>query len=351
MNNQKKAFITGITGQDGSYLAELLLDKGYEVYGLIRYSSAENKKRISHILDKIKLYHGDLTDGVNLIKPIREIQPDEVYNLAAQSHVGISNNSSEYTANTNGLGTLRLLEIIKELGLAGKTKFYQALTSDIFSNTNISPQNESTPLCPASPYGCAKLYAYWIARTFREKHNMYVVNGISFGHESPRRAESFVTRKITKAAARIKLGIQEKLYLGNLDTQRDWGHAKDYVKAMWLMLQNDKPEDFVLSTGKTISIRDFCKNVFKELDIDVDFQGKGSEEKGIDLKTGKTIIEVKQEFFRPSEEVLAVGDSTKARLELGWEPEYSIPMIIKEMVEADLTEAKKERNETYDNQH
>lgn len=343
--NAKKAFITGITGQDGSYLAEFLLEKGYEVYGLVRYSSANNLKRIEHLLDSIKLYYGDLTGGVNLIKPINEIQPDEIYNLAAQSHVGISNNSSEYTSNTNGLGTLRLIEIIKELGLADKTKFYQALTSDIFAGTNVSPQNEETPLHPASPYGCAKLYAYWIARNFREKHNMFIVNGISFGHESPRRGDLFVTKKITKAAARIKLGLQEKLYLGNLDTRRDWGHAKDYVRAMWLMLQNDKPEDFVISTGKTISIRDFCKIVFKELDIDLEFTDSGIDEKGIDSKTGKTIIEVKQEFYRPSEEVLAVGDSSKAKNELGWDPKYTINDIAKEMVAFDLNEAKKEKSE------
>ncbi len=343
MSTSKKAFITGITGQDGSYLAEFLLEKGYEVYGLIRYSSAANTKKIDHIKDKIKLYYGDMTDGANLIKPLKEIQPDEIYNLAAQSHVGISNNSSEYTANANGLGALRLLEIVKELGLGNKTRFYQALTSDIFANTDITPQNEETPLYPASPYGCAKLYAYWIARNFREKYNMYVVNGIAFGHESPRRPEVFVTRKITKAAARIKLGLQDRLYLGNLSTQRDWGHSKDYVRGMWLMLQNDKPEDFVLATGKTISIRDFCTEVFKELDIDIEFTGNGITEKGIDSKTGKVLVEVKQEFYRPSEEVLAVGDSSKAKLKLGWEPTYSIKDIIKEMVEADLAEANKER--------
>lgn len=342
MTINKKAFITGITGQDGSYLAELLLGKGYEVYGLVRYSSANNTKRIEHLLDSIKLYYGDLTDGVNLIKPINEIRPDEIYNLAAQSHVGISNSTSEYTANTNGLGTLRLIEIVKELNLSAKTKIYQALTSDIFAGTDISPQNEKTPLYPASPYGCAKLYAYWIARIFREKHNMFIANGISFGHESPRRGDLFVTKKITKAAAKIKLGLQENIYLGNLSTKRDWGHSKDYVRAMWLMLQQDKPEDFVLSTGKTISIRDFCTSVFKELDINIEFIGDGINEKGIDSKTGKILIEVQEEFYRPSEEVLAIGDSSKAQTKLGWEPQYSIQDIITEMVASELTEAKKE---------
>lgn len=345
----KVALITGITGQDGSYLAELLLEKGYEVHGMKRRSSSFNTSRIDHLYQdvhkkdlKFKLHYGDLTDSTNLIRLIQEIQPDEIYNLAAQSHVKVSFDCPEYTANADGLGTLRLLEAIRILGLEKKTRLYQASTSELFGLVQETPQKETTPFYPRSPYACAKLYGYWITVNYREGYDIYACNGILFNHESPRRGETFVTRKITRAAVRIKLGIEEKLYLGNLDSKRDWGHAKDYVEGMWRVLQQDKPEDFVLATGVTTTIRDFCQMTFKELGVELEWQGSGVNEKGIDKATGKTVIEVDPRYFRPTEVDLLLGDATKAREKLGWVPKYDLPMLVKEMVEEDLKEAKKE---------
>src|SRR5574344_1516024 len=345
----KIALITGITGQDGAYLAELLLEKGYEVHGMKRRASSFNTSRIDHLYQdihnknlKFKLHYGDLTDSTNIIRLIQEIQPDEIYNLAAQSHVKVSWDCPEYTANSDGLGTLRLLEAIRILGLEGKTKFYQASTSELFGLVQETPQRETTPFYPRSPYACAKLYAYWITVNYRESYKMFAVNGILFNHESPRRGETFVTRKITRAAVRIKLGVEEKLFLGNLDSKRDWGHAKDYVEGMWRVLQQDKAEDFVLATGVTTTIRDFCNMTFKELGIEIEWQGSGINEKGIDKATGKTIVEVDPRYFRPTEVDLLLGDATKAQQKLGWTPKYDLPMLVKEMVEEDLKEAKKE---------
>lgn len=346
----KKALITGITGQDGSYLAELLLEKGYEVHGMKRRSSSFNTSRIDHLYQdihgtnlKFKLHYGDLTDSTNLIRLIQEIQPDEIYNLAAQSHVKVSFDCPEYTANSDGLGTLRILEAIRILGLEQKTKFYQASTSELFGLVQETPQRETTPFYPRSPYACAKIYGYWITVNYRESYGIYACNGILFNHESPRRGETFVTRKITRAAVRIKLGMEEKLYLGNMDSKRDWGHAKDYVEGMWRVLQQDKPEDFVLATGVTTTIRDFCNMTFKELGIDIEWQGSGVDEKGIDKATGKVIIEVDPRYFRPAEVDLLLGDATKAQAKLGWKPKYDLPMLVKEMVEQDLEEAQKEK--------
>ena len=347
-NYMKKALITGITGQDGSYLAELLLEKGYEVHGMKRRASSFNTSRIDHLYQdihnpdlKFKLHYGDLTDSTNIIRLIQEIQPDEIYNLAAQSHVKVSFDEPEYTANADGIGALRILEAIRLLGLDKKTKFYQASTSELFGLVQETPQKETTPFYPRSPYACAKLYAYWITVNYRESYNLYACNGILFNHESPRRGETFVTRKITRAAVRILLGMEEKLYLGNLDSKRDWGHAKDYVEGMWRVLQQEKPEDFVLATGVTTSIRDFCNMAFKELDIDLVWQGKGIDEKGIDKKTGKVLIEVDPRYFRPAEVDLLLGDSAKARQKLGWEPKYDLQTMVKEMIVKDLEEAKK----------
>ena len=344
----KKALITGITGQDGSYLAELLLEKGYEVHGMKRRASSFNTSRIDHLYQdihnpnlKFKLHYGDLTDSTNIIRLIQEIQPDQIYNLAAQSHVKVSFDEPEYTANADGIGALRILEAIRLLGLEKKTKFYQASTSELYGLVQETPQRETTPFYPRSPYACAKLYAYWITVNYRESYGLYACNGILFNHESPRRGETFVTRKITRAAVRILLGMEEKLYLGNLDSKRDWGHAKDYVEGMWRVLQQDKPEDFVLATGVTTSIRDFCNMAFKELDIDLTWQGKGLEEKGIDSKTGKVLVEVDPRYFRPAEVDLLLGDSAKARQKLGWEPKYDLKTMVKEMVARDLEEAKK----------
>lgn len=345
----KVALITGITGQDGSYLAEFLLAKGYEVHGMKRRSSSFNTSRIDHLYQdvhqknlKFKLHYGDLTDSTNLIRLIQEIQPDEIYNLAAQSHVKVSFDCPEYTANADGLGTLRLLEAIRILKLEKKTKLYQASTSELFGLVQETPQKETTPFYPRSPYACAKIYGYWITVNYREAYNIFACNGILFNHESPRRGETFVTRKITRAAVRIKLGIEEKLYLGNLDSKRDWGHAKDYIEGMWLVLQQDKPEDFVLATGVTTTIRDFVNMTFKELGIDIEWKGKGVNEKGIDKATGKTIVEVDPRYFRPTEVDLLLGNAAKARKKLGWEPKYDLPMLVKEMVKEDLKEAKKE---------
>lgn len=345
---QKVAMITGITGQDGSYLTELLLMKGYNVHGLIRRSSTTNTQRIDHLLNKeefksrLFLHYGDLSDSSNLINLVREIQPDEIYNLAAQSHVKVSWDCPEYTADCDALGTLRLLEAIRQNKLEQKTKFYQASTSELFGLIQEPIQKETTPFYPRSPYAVAKLYAYWICVNYRESFGIFAANGILFNHESPRRGETFVTRKITLAAAKIKAGLQDKLYLGNLDSKRDWGHAKDYVEGMWRILQQDKPSDYVLATGVTTTIRDFCKMAFEALGMDIEFIGSGVEEKGIDKKTGKVLIEVDPQFFRPAEVDLLLGDSTKARTELGWKPNYDLKMLAKEMAEIDYENAKNE---------
>lgn len=341
----KKTLITGITGQDGSYLAELLLGKGYEVHGLKRRSSSFNTGRIEHLLDNpmLKLHDGDLADSTNLTRLVKEIQPDEIYNLAAQSHVKVSWDCPEFTAETDAVGTLRLLEAIRINGLEKKTKFYQASTSELFGLIQEPVQSEKTPFYPRSPYGVAKMYSYWIVVNYRESFGMFACNGILFNHESPRRGETFVTRKITMAAARISLGMQEKLSLGNLNAKRDWGHAKDYVEGMWRILQNDKPEDFVLATGTTTSIRDFVTMTFKELGIDIEWQGTGVDEKGINKATGKVVVDVNPAYFRPAEVELLLGDSTKARTKLGWKPTYDLQMLCHEMVESDLDLAKREK--------
>ena len=345
----KKALITGITGQDGSYLAELLLSKGYEVHGIKRRSSSFNTSRIDHLYQDLHknpnfiLHYGDLTDSSNLIKLVHDIEPDEIYNLAAQSHVKVSWDCPEYTADTDALGTLRLLEAIRLNKLEKKTKFYQASTSELYGLIQEPIQSEKTPFYPRSPYAVAKLYAYWICVNYRESFGIFASNGILFNHESPRRGETFVTRKITMAATNIKEGLQDKLYLGNLDAKRDWGHAKDYVEGMWRILQQDKPSDYVLATGVTTSIRDFCRMTFEALDYDIEFVGKGVDEKGIDKKTGKTLIEVDPRYFRPAEVDLLLGNSEKARKELGWMPHYDLKALVSEMVKEDLKRAKKEK--------
>ena len=341
----KKALITGITGQDGSYLAELLLDKGYKVHGLIRRSSSYNTQRIEHLLNNsnLCLHYGDLTDSINIIRLVKEIEPDEVYNLGAQSHLKISWDCPEFTAESDALGTLRLLEAIKVNGLIKKIRFYQASTSELFGLIQEPIQSEKTPFYPRSPYGVAKLYGYWITVNYRESYGMFACNGILFNHESPRRGENFVTRKITLAATRIKEGLQDCLYLGNMDAKRDWGHAKDYVEGMWRMLQADKPDDFVLATGTTTSIRDFVKMTFAELGIELEWSGEGVNEKAIDKATGKTVVAVNPAFFRPAEVELLLGDSTKARNRLGWKPNYDLAGLVKEMVAEDLKLAQKEK--------
>lgn len=354
----KKALITGVTGQDGSYLAELLLEKGYEVHGMKRRSSSFNTARIDHLYQdehdeklKFKMHYGDLTDSTNIIRVIQEIQPDEIYNLAAQSHVRVSFDCPEYTANCDGLGTLRILEAIRILGLEKKTKFYQASTSELYGLVQETPQKETTPFYPRSPYACAKIYGYWITVNYRESYGIFASNGILFNHESPRRGETFVTRKITRAAVRIKLKMQEKLYLGNLDSKRDWGHAKDYVEGMWRVLQHNRAEDFVLATGVTTTIREFCEMSFKELGIEIQWQGKDINEKGINKATGEVIIEIDPRYFRPAEVDLLLGDATKAQQKLGWKPKYTLPMLVKEMIEEDYKEAEKEnflRKEGYE---
>jgi len=345
----KKALITGITGQDGSYLAELLLEKGYEVHGIKRRTSLFNTDRIDHLYQDLHknpnfiLHYGDLTDSSNLIKLVHDIEPDEIYNLAAQSHVKVSWDCPEYTADTDALGTLRLLEAIRLNKLEHKTKFYQASTSELYGMIQEPIQNEKTPFYPRSPYAVAKLYAYWICVNYRESFGIFAANGILFNHESPRRGETFVTRKITMAATNIKEGLQEKLYLGNLDSKRDWGHAKDYVEGMWRILQQDKPSDYVLATGVTTSIRDFCRMAFEVLGYDIEFVGEGINEKGIDKATGKTLIEVDPRYFRPAEVDLLLGDSSKARRELGWAPHYDLKTLIDEMVAEDLKRAQREK--------
>lgn len=346
MQKRKVALITGITGQDGSYLAELLLEKGYEVHGIIRRASTFNTKRIDHLYQdphegdvRLFLHYGDITDSSNLNRLIEKIRPDEIYNLAAQSHVGVSFNSPEYTAEATGVSSLRILDAIRESGI--KTKFYQASTSELFGGLpETAPQSEKTPFYPKSPYGVAKLYSYWITVNYRESYDIFACNGILFNHESPRRGETFVTRKITRAAAAIHLGMQDKLYLGNLDAKRDWGHAKDYVEGMWRILQQDEPQDYVLSMNETHTVREFVELAFAELGYDIEWQGTGVEEKGIDKNTGKVLVEVDPKYFRPAEVELLWGDSTKARTELGWEPKYSFMDLVKEMVQSDLEEMK-----------
>lgn len=346
----KKALITGVTGQDGSYLAELLLSKGYEVHGIKRRSSSFNTARIDHIYEdfhkedaKFFLHYGDMTDTLNLVSLLQKIEPDEVYNLAAQSHVKVSWDCPEFTADTNAMGTLRLLESLRVTGLDKTTRFYQASTSELYGKIQEKIQNEKTPFYPRSPYGVAKLYGYWITVNYRESFGMFASNGILFNHESPRRGETFVTRKITMAAARIKVGLQEKLYLGNLNSKRDWGHARDYVEGMWRILQHEKPDDFVLATGRTTSIRDFVKMSFKHLDMDIEFKGKGVNEKGIDTKTGKVVVEVDTRYFRPAEVDVLLGDASKAKKLLKWKPKTSLENLCKEMVENDFELAKREK--------
>jgi GDPmannose 4,6-dehydratase len=347
----KKALITGVNGQDGAYLSELLLEKGYDVYGIRRRSSIFNTQRIDHLIKdwhesdvKFNLYHGDLTDSTNLIRIIQEVQPDEIYNLAAMSHVHVSFEMPEYTANADGIGTLRLLEAIRILGLEKKTKIYQASTSELYGKVQAVPQTESTPFYPRSPYAVAKLYAYWITVNYREAYNLFACNGILFNHESPHRGETFVTRKITRAISKIVLGKQSILYLGNLNAKRDWGHAKDYVEGMWLMLQQDKPEDFVLATGITTSVRDFVIMSFLELGIQLTFEGENEFEIGrvsncfgeYNIPKGTIVIKVDPNYYRPTEVDLLVGDASKARLKLGWEPKYDLKSLIKEMILSDL---------------
>jgi GDPmannose 4,6-dehydratase len=345
----KKALITGITGQDGAYLAEFLLKKGYEVHGIKRRSSLFNTDRIDHLYQdpheknrNFILHYGDLTDSTNLIRILQQVQPDEVYNLAAQSHVAVSFESPEYTADTDALGTLRLLEGIRLLGFEKKTRFYQASTSELYGDVRESPQTEETEFYPRSPYAVAKLYAYWITVNYREAYGIYGCNGILFNHESPLRGETFVTRKITRALSRISLNLQDCLYIGNLDAKRDWGHAKDYVKMQWLMLQQEKPEDFVIATGKQYSVRDFISLSAKELNIDIIFKGKGIDERGYDKKTGDLIITVDPKYFRPTEVETLLGDPTKAKEKLGWVPKITLKELISEMVQYDLAEAKKD---------
>ncbi len=353
----KTALITGITGQDGAYLAELLLEKGYRVHGIKRRSSLINTSRVDHLYQdpheknvRFTMHYGDMTDSTNLIRIVQETQPDEIYNLAAMSHVKVSFDTPEYTANADGIGTLRLMEAIRILGMEKKTRIYQASTSELYGLVQEVPQRETTPFYPRSPYAVAKLYGYWIVVNYREAYNMYACNGILFNHESPLRGETFVTRKITIAAAAIAAGVQDTLYLGNLNAQRDWGHAKDYVEAMWLILQQDKPEDFVIATGTTTSVREFIKLAFGELGIELKFTGEGVEEKGIvaacnnpeyQLPSGKVVVAVDPEYFRPTEVELLIGDATKAKEKLGWKPRYDLAALVKEMVDSDVKNLKK----------
>lgn len=355
----KKALITGITGQDGAYLAELLLGKGYEVHGIKRRSSLFNTDRIDHLYKdpheknvKFKLHYGDLTDSTNIIRIIQEVQPDEIYNLGAMSHVQVSFDTPEYTADVDALGTLRLLEAVRLLDLTEKTKIYQASTSELYGLIQETPQSETTPFYPRSPYAVAKMYGYWITVNYREAHNMFACNGILFNHESPLRGETFVTRKITRAAARISLGMQETMYLGNLDAKRDWGHAKDYVEAMWLMLQQDKPEDFVIATGITTSVRDFLSKTFAELNVELEYTGQGVAEQAIIkainkpneyFKVGQVVAKVDPRYFRPTEVDLLIGDPTKAKEKLGWKLKYTLDELIREMVVADVELFKRDK--------
>jgi GDPmannose 4,6-dehydratase len=362
----KVALITGITGQDGAYLAEFLLKKGYEVHGIKRRSSLFNTERIDHIYEdphksgaRMHLHYGDLTDSTNLIRIIQEVQPDEIYNLAAQSHVQVSFETPEYTANSDGLGTLRILEAVRILGLTEKTRIYQASTSELYGLVQAVPQSETTPFYPRSPYAVAKMYAYWITVNYREAYNMYACNGILFNHESPVRGETFVTRKITRAAARIVLGLQDKLFMGNLNSRRDWGHAKDYVEAMYLILQQEKPEDFVIATGKTTEIREFIRMAFGYMGVSLDFQGEGANEKGIvasidaakfesqvgrkpELAIGKEVLFVDPKYFRPTEVDLLIGDAQKAKEKLGWEAKHTLHDLVNDMMQSDIKLMQKE---------
>ncbi|WP_417915735.1 GDP-mannose 4,6-dehydratase [Candidatus Electronema sp. JC] len=346
----KTALITGVTGQDGAYLAELLLEKGYSVHGLKRRSSLFNTDRVDHLYQdpheeavRFKLHHGDLTDATNLIRIVQEVEPDEIYNLAAQSHVAVSFETPEYTANSDALGTLRLLEAIRILGLEGKTRFYQASTSELFGKVQEIPQRETTPFYPRSPYAVAKLYSYWITVNYREAYKMYCCNGILFNHESPVRGETFVTRKITRALARIKLGLQDTLFLGNLNSLRDWGHAKDYVRMQWLMLQQEQPEDFVIATGRQHSVREFVEIAAEELGMNIVWQGSGLDEVGIERKSGKTIVRVDPRYFRPTEVETLLGDPSKAKEKLGWEPKISFEEMVREMIVEDLKLAERDQ--------
>ena len=333
----KKVLITGITGQDGSYLAEFLLEKNYEVHGIVRRSLSPNMGRIKRLNGKVILHYGDLTDSNNITRLIKEIEPDEIYNLAAQSHVQVSFENAEYTANVDALGTLRILDAIKILGLENKTKMYQASTSELYGKVQEVPQSETTPFYPRSPYGVAKLYGYWIVRNYRESYDIFASNGILFNHESPRRGETFVTRKITLAVARIKNGLQDKLYLGNLDAKRDWGFARDYVECMWLILQADNADDFVIATGEMHTVREFVDLAFKEVGIELEWDGEGINEKGIDKNTGKVLVEVDEKFFRPAEVDQLLGNPQKAKDLLGWNPtKTDFKTLVKKMVEADL---------------
>ena len=355
----KTALITGITGQDGSYLAELLLAKGYHVHGIKRRSSSFNTERIDHLYQdphenqiRFKLHYGDLTDSTNMIRVIQEVQPDEIYNLAAQSHVKVSFETPEYTANADGLGALRILEAVRLLKLEKKTRIYQASTSEMFGKVQGIPQTESTPFYPRSPYGVAKLFAHWITINYREAYGMYAVSGILFNHESPVRGETFVTRKITRGLAKIVLGMQDKIFLGNLDAKRDWGHARDYVEAMWLMLQQNEPEDYVIATGITTSVRDFVKMAFSEAGIEIEFKGKEEKEKGyvkriinndVQIEEGKEVVAIDTSYYRPTEVDMLVGDPAKAQQKLGWYPQYDLEALVKEMVHADIDLFRREK--------
>ncbi len=355
----KRALITGITGQDGAYLAKLLLDKGYEVHGIKRRSSSFNTARVDHLYKdpfeenvRFFMHYGDLTDSTNLIRIIQEVKPDEIYNLAAQSHVQVSFETPEYTANSDAVGTLRILEAMRILGMEDTTRFYQASTSEMYGMVQETPQTEKTPFYPRSPYGAAKVYAYWITINYREAYNMFACNGILFNHESPIRGETFVTRKITRAVARIKLGMQKHLYLGNLDSKRDWGHAKDYVKAMWMMLQQKTPDDFVIATGESYSVREFVERAFEEIGVTIRWEGKGIDEVGVvesisdsipHLSSGDVLIKIYKRYFRPTEVDILLGDSSKAKAALGWEPTISFDQLVKEMVSEDIREAEKDQ--------
>ena len=345
----KIALITGVTGQDGAYLAEFLLNKDYIVHGIKRRASSFNTDRIDHLYQdphiehrNFILHYGDLTDSTNLIRIIQEVQPDEIYNLAAQSHVAVSFESPEYTANSDALGTLRVLEAIRILGLEKKTRFYQASTSELFGKVQETPQRETTPFYPRSPYAAAKIYGYWITVNYREAYGMYACNGILFNHESPIRGETFVTRKITRALARIKLGLQDKFYLGNMDARRDWGHARDYVEMQWLMLQQDEPEDYVIATGKQYSVREFVETAARCIDVEVEWQGSGTDEKGINKATGDIIVEVDPRYFRPTEVETLLGDPSKAKEKLGWVPRTTFEDMVKEMIEKDINIAERD---------
>lgn len=345
----QKALITGVTGQDGAYLAELLLDKGYEVHGVKRRASLFNTDRVDHLYQDLHekdvrfyLHYGDLTDTSNLVRILQQVKPDEIYNLGAQSHVQVSFEVPEYTAETDGIGALRLLEAIRILEMGKRVRFYQASTSELYGKAQEIPQKETTPFYPRSPYGCAKLYSHWIVVNYREAYGLYACNGILFNHESPRRGETFVTRKITRAAARIRLGLQEKLYLGNLNAVRDWGYAGDYVEAIWLMLQRESADDYVIATGESHTVREFAELAFQEAGIEIAWKGKDAAEKGYDKKTGRTLVEVDPRYFRPAEVDYLLGDYTKARTQLGWSPKTTFPELVRMMVQADLAENERE---------